>query len=588
MSLRVAFIGPPNVGKSSLFSRVSGIYAPVGNWAGMTVEAHQAKVLWCGQLLTLYDLPGFYQLKGGSEDELVAQRLLASTSVDLCLLVLDAVQLPKQIPLLEALLQRQQPLVVLINQIDEAERLGIFVDTVALSTDLGVPVLAVSGRTGQGVDAIQAQVCRYQKQASLTQPAKSIFSLSTHIDRYWRLPSLLGDGASERLDAILLHPLWGLPIFALVMVVLFQVIFWLGGSIQDWVSDGFAWVGEHGLTPLLSSLPHWLSSLLIDGVYNGVATLISFVPLVGLFFFLLASLNDSGYLVRMAFLADNLMARFGLEGRSLVLTVMAMGCNVPAILGARIIPDRRSRWLTQLMIPFALCSARLQVFVFIAAALFAPWQAAFVVLGLYALSVLASLLTAWIGQKAFKPIQLYPVVLEMPAYRIPHWTMAWQAAWHEVRIFLHRASTLIILGVVAVWSLLNLPVGVQEGSVDSYAAQLAHWLSPIFDPIGLPQLYVVALLFGFIAKEVVLGGLMILLGVNDVGLSTALAQSLTPSSALSLMVFTLLYTPCLASLSALKQEGGWRLMMTSLIWSLVFAWVMAAITYHGAVMLGGL
>jgi len=579
MSRRIAFIGPPNVGKSSLFSRLTGVFTPIGNWSGLTVDVKQAKVFWCGQMVEVLDLPGFYSLSGGGQEEQLAQQLVDNTQADLWLLVLDAVHLPRQEALLKALVERQLPLVVLINQIDEATRLGIHIDANKLHQRLKIPVLAVSGRECVGIDAIQHVVCESLSRLPLIHPPT--IPKETHwLKDVWQPPSLLADKVTERLDAIFLHPLWGLPLFALIMVMLFQGVFWLGGGIQGLLADAFEGLQNAVLTPALASVPAWVSGLLIDGVYTGIATLLSFVPLVALFFFLLASLTESGYLARMAFLADGLMARFGLEGRSLVLTVMGMGCNVPAILGARIIPDKRMRLLTQMMLPFALCSARLQVFVFIAAALFVPWQAALVVLGLYTLSVLAALITAWLGQKALKPMGLHPIVFEMPAYRIPNWHMALRSSSHEVIEFLRRASALIILGVIGVWALLNLPVGVIAGSADSYAAQIASVLAPIFAPMGLPQLYILALLFGLVAKEVVLGGLMVLLGVSDIGLSDAVAASLSPAAALGLMAFVLLYTPCLATLSVLKQEGGWRLMLASLSWSLLFAWLVAVAVYQ--------
>jgi ferrous iron transport protein B len=579
MSRRIAFIGPPNVGKSSLFSRLTGVFTPIGNWSGLTVDVKQAKVFWCGQMVEVLDLPGFYSLTGGGQEEQLAQQLVDNTHADLWLLVLDAVHLPRQEALLTELIQRKLPMVILINQIDEAKRLGIRIDANKLQQRLGIPVLAVSGRECVGIDAIQRVVCESIAHLPLIhRPATNHHGKL--LNDIWQAPSLLADDMTERLDALFLHPLWGLPLFALIMIMLFQGVFWLGGGIQGVLANAFDGLQQTVLTPLLSNTPSWLSGLLIDGVYTGIATLLSFVPLVALFFFLLASLTESGYLARMAFLADGLMARFGLEGRSLVLTVMGMGCNVPAILGARIIPDKRMRLLTQMMLPFALCSARLQVFVFIAAALFVPWQAALVVLGLYTLSVLAALITAWLGQKAMKPVGLHPIVFEMPAYRIPNWNMALRTSWHEVMLFLRRASMLIILGVVAVWALLNLPVGVIAGSSDSYAAQIASLMAPVFEPMGLPQLYILALLFGLVAKEVVLGGLMVLLGVSDLGLSDAVAASLSPAAALGLMTFILLYTPCLATLSVLKQEGGWRLMLASLGWSLLFAWLVAVAVYQ--------
>jgi ferrous iron transport protein B len=387
------------------------------------------------------------------------------------------------------------------------------------------------------------------------------------------------------LDAVLLHPVWGLPIFALMMLVLFQAVFWIGGGIQSVLADGFEALASAVIVPATASLPAWLSGLLVDAIYEGIATLISFVPLVGLFFFLMAVLSESGYLARMAFLTDGLMAKFGLEGRSLVLTVMGMGCNVPAVLGARVIGNTSMRLLTQLTLPFALCSARFQVFVFIAAALFASWQAALVVMGLYVLSIAATLLTAWIGQKALSKGVYEPVIFEMPAYRVPNVWMAFRSSGYEVLDFLRRASWLIVLGVVLVWGLLNFPSDQAIGHDASYAAQIGHFLSPLFDPMGLPELYVVALLFGLVAKEVVLGGLMVLLGIasdlvnREDALSAAVSSSLPVDSALALMAFVLLYTPCLATLAVLRQEGGWRLMLVSLGWSFVFAWCVAVVVY---------
>jgi ferrous iron transport protein B len=579
MSRRIAFIGPPNVGKSSLFSRLTGVFAPVGNWAGLTIDVNQAKVLWCSKIVEVLDLPGFYSLTGGGQEEQIAQQLVDNTHADLWLLVLDAVHLPRQLPLLKELVARQLPLVILINQIDEAKRLGIRIDADKLQQRLGVPVLAVSGRECVGLDAIQRVVCDNLAQLPLVHLPVTPKESDWFSD-VWQPPSILADNLTEKLDSIFLHPLWGLPLFALIMVMLFQGVFWLGGGIQSLLAGAFASIQETLFAPLLATAPAWVSGLLLDGVYTGITTLFSFVPLVALFFFLLASLTESGYLARMAFLADGLMARFGLEGRSLVLTVMGMGCNVPAILGARIIPDKRMRLLTQMMLPFALCSARLQVFVFIAAALFVPWQAALVVLGLYSLSVMAALVTAWLGQKAMKPLGLHPVIIEMPSYRIPNWGMALRTSWHEVVEFLRRASSLIVLGVIIIWALLNLPAGVEAGSPDSYAAQIASVLAPLFAPMGLPQLYILALIFGLIAKEVVLGGLMVLLGVSNAGLAGAVAASLSPAAALGLMAFILLYTPCLATLSVLRQEGGWKLMLASLSWSLLFAWLVAVAVYQ--------
>ncbi len=581
---RIAFIGAPNVGKSSLFSRIAGVYAPVGNWAGLTVTVNQAKIPLAGQLVELLDVPGFYGLSGGGEEEKLAQQLFNKTKVDLWVLVLNAVHLPRQRALLEAISAKQLPMIVVLNQVDEAQRLGVQINKCELERMMGVAVIATNSKACVGISELQAEMSsRIRSQAPLLSRAMP----SHWVSQVWQAPVLLSDQTSERIDHWLLHPVWGIPIFALLMTAIFQLVFWTGGLLQDILSSWMTLLGESMLQPSLVSLPSWLSAFLIEGVFEGVATLLSFVPLVAIFFFAMALLSESGYLARMAFLADGLMAKFGLEGRSLVLTVMGMGCNVPGVLGARVITDQRMRWVTQLAMPFALCSARFQVFIFIAAALFVPWQAAFVVMGLYVLSVLATLITAWINQRRVNYPFYEPVIFEMPSYRLPSLRAAWLSAKFELMGFVQRASWLIILGVVAIWMLLHLPYGIEPTSSHSYAAMIGSFLSPIFAPMGMPELYIIALLFGLVAKEVVLGGLMILMGVvaqspeaAETSLSRALQASLTPESGLAFMVFVLLYVPCLATLAVMKKEGGWKLVIHSLVWSFILAWMLAVAVYQ--------
>ncbi len=581
---RVAFIGAPNVGKSSLFSRLAGVYAPVGNWAGLTVTVNQAKIPLAGQLVTLLDLPGFYGLSGGGEDEKLAQSVFEKADVDLWVLVLNAAHLPRQSALLEAVAQKQLPMLVVLNQIDEAQRLGVQINTHELERLLGVPVIATSSKACVGIRELQTEISKGVDPSCDTQSSPLP---KNWLSQVWQAPILLSDDTSERIDYWLLHPVWGIPIFILLMTVFFQTIFWTGGLLQDWLSQVMALFSESVLQPSLSSAPAWLASFLIDGVYEGLATLFSFVPLVAIFFFVMALVSESGYFARMAFLADSLMAKCGLEGRSLVLTIMGMGCNVPGILGARVITDRRMRWVTQLAMPFALCSARFQVFIFIAAAIFSPWQAAFVVMGLYVLSILATLTTAWISQKSFKHQPYEPVIFEIPSYRVPSISTAWLSVKHEVIGFVQRASWLIIFGVVTIWGLLHLPFDVEPGSSDSYASMIGQWLSPVFAPMGMPEIYIIALLFGLVAKEVVLGGLMILMGITaemsevaEANLGSMIQNNLPPDAALAFMAFVLLYVPCLATLAVMKKEGGWKLVMSSLAWSFALAWIVAVLIYQ--------
>lgn len=580
---RVAFIGAPNVGKSSLFSRLAGVYAPVGNWAGLTVTVNQAKVPLGRHFVELLDLPGFYGLSGGGEDEKLAQAVFENADVDLWVLVLNAAQLPRQRLLIETLAAKHLPMMVVLNQMDEAQRLGVQVDASKLAKLVGVPVVATSSKACVGIGELKASLhTQLDTESDDTQPLPADW-----LSEVWQAPVQLSDAASERIDFWLLHPIWGMPIFILLMLVVFQAVFWVGGMLQEALAGVLSLFSESMLQPSLNFAPVWLASFVIDGLYEGFATLLSFVPLVAIFFFAMTLLSESGYLARMAFLVDGLMAKFGLEGRSLVLTVMGMGCNVPGVLGARAISNARIRWVTQLAMPFALCSARFQVFIFIAAALFAPWQAALVIMALYALSIAATLLTAWLSQRSFHHLPYEPIVIEMPSYRLPSVRIAWFSVKHEVGAFLRRASGLILMGVVVIWALLHLPYGVVAGSENSYAATLAHGLSPLFSPMGMPEIYIIALLFGFVAKEVVLGGLMMIMGLSaqvpelaESHLATMVQQGLPVDAALAFMVFVLLYAPCLATLAVMKQEGGWKLVVSSVIWSLVLAWITAVLVYQ--------
>lgn len=268
------------------------------------------------------------------------------------------------------------------------------------------------------------------------------------------------------------------------------------------------------------------------------------------------------------------MARLGLDGRSFVMLLMGFGCNVPALMGTRVIRSRELRWLTMLTIPFSLCSARLQVFVFFAAALFTPQQAPWVLFSLYLLSILAAMGTAFLMKGQFQHRDAF--VLEIPPYRWPTARQVLIRGWQEVRHFLHRASRFIILGVVLVWLLTHLPMGVDPASAQSWAGQLGQLLQPILSPLGIEPQLAVALLFGFVAKEIVLGSLAVIYGMEGQALAQTLGQQLHWSQAYSFMLFTLLYTPCLSTIATLRNESkSLRFTVLNLAWGLGLAWLVS-------------
>jgi ferrous iron transport protein B len=400
-----------------------------------------------------------------------------------------------------------------------------------------------------------------------------------------QIPAQLNDSLTSRLDNIFLHPWLGLPIFFGIMYLLFQAIFFFGQPLQVGVNDLLGWFREAALSPLLGSLPAALQGFLLDGVYNGLATVAAFVPLIVLFFLFMAIVEDTGYLSRAAFLMDALMAKMGLDGRSFVMLLMGFGCNVPALMGTRVMRSRPLRLLSMLVIPFSLCSARLQVFVFISAAIFSAKAAPLVLFSLYLFSFATAILTALIFKRYYPNTE--PFVLELPPYRFPTMRQMVMRGWHEVYQFLYRASKFIVAGVVLVWLLTNLPPSAAPASVDTWAGMLGSWLHPVFAPIGITPDLTIALLFGFVAKEIVIGSLAVIYGLSGQALSGALAMQLDWVQAYSFMLFTLVYTPCLSTIATLRNESNSTgFMLFSVGWSLALAWGLSFLFYQAARALG--
>jgi ferrous iron transport protein B len=592
---RVALLGMPNTGKSTFFNRMTGASARVGNWPGVTVDLMGAKLLLGADMVELVDLPGIYDLHGFSDDEQVVRHFLENNAIDLVVLIANASQIERQLSLVLQLRQMDIPAVLLMNMSDEAKKFGITVDTAMMSSMLGMPVTLISAKYGAGYQDAKEAIAAALKESHpvrlehvrdmLAQDDKIESTMEAVLKKSVQIPPQLSDNLTARLDHVMLHPWLGLPLFFLVMYLLFQAIFLLGSPLQE----GVAWLLGHlrqdALEPLLAGLPSAVHGLLLDGIYNGVSTVAAFVPIIILFFVFMAIVEDTGYLSRAAFLMDALMSRLGLDGRSFVMILMGFGCNVPALMGTRVMRSRTLRLLTMLVIPFSLCSARLQVFVFITTALFAPKVAPMVLFSLYMFSFATVLLTAFLYKGKFRNTE--PFILELPPYRFPTLRQMILRGWHEVRHFLNRASKFIIAGVVLVWLLTNFPSDVPPASAQTFAGMIGHWMSPVLDPLGISQQLAIALIFGFVAKEIVIGSLAVIYGMEGNALMHHMALQLDWVQAYSFMLFTLVYTPCLSTIATIRSESrsiGFTLFAVA--WPLALAWLISFAFYQSARALG--
>jgi ferrous iron transport protein B len=594
---QIAVLGMPNTGKSTFFNRFTGSHAHIGNWPGITVDLMMAEVKLGDELAEVIDLPGIYDLRGFSEDEAVVRCFLEKTPLNLILIVLNTTQIDRQMILPLQIKQLGLPAVLLLNMADEANRFGVKVQSELLAQRLGIPVLPISAKYGMGyqkaIATITESLQQHQDLVQVEGLDKNLLNdqqlandLKEILDGAVQMPLRLADHWTRRLDRILLHPLLGLPIFFGAMYLIFQAIYAIGTPLQKLLGNGLDWFKGIALEPLLSPLPAFIKGFLIDGLYVGIGTVAAFLPVIFLFFLCMAIVEDSGYLSRAAFLMDALMERLGLDGRSFVMSLMGFGCNVPAILGTRVMRSPSLRMLSMLVIPFSLCSARLNVFLFLSTALFAPDQSSKVIFSLYLFSFAAALLTAALFKGQFPSQE--PLVLELPPYRLPTMKQILIRAWCEVKHFWIWSRKFIIFGVIAIWLLNNLPTDVPTASPQTLSGMIGQALQPLFAPLGINPQMTIALFFGFIAKEIVLGGLSVIYGQADGGnLAGAIAQQIDWVQGYSFMLFTLLYVPCLSTIAVIKSESkSLKFAMLSVGWSLGLAWIASFVFYQGARALG--
>lgn len=395
---------------------------------------------------------------------------------------------------------------------------------------------------------------------------------------------------SVKIDSVLTNKYLAIPIFIVVMFLVFYLTFNVFGAfLSDLLAAGIDWVTAvvdkaltaYGINPVVHSL-------LIDGVFAGVGSVLSFLPIIVVLFFFLSILEDTGYMARIAFVMDKLLRKIGLSGRSIVPLLVGFGCTVPAVMATRTLSSDRDRRMTILLTPFMSCSAKIPIYAVFAAAFF-PQRAALVMIGLYAAGMLVGILMALlIGKTVFRGNPV-PFVMELPNYRFPSAKSVFLLMWDKAKDFLQRAFTIIFVATVLIWFLQSFDsrLNVVADSADSLLAMMGHWLAPIFAPLGFDDWRIpTALITGFSAKEAVVSTLGVLTGTSMETLGTALTGLFTPLSAISFLVFTLLYTPCMAAIAAVKRElGSGVLAGCVVVLQCVVAWAAAFLVYQGLCLL---
>jgi ferrous iron transport protein B len=577
----IAIVGPPNAGKSTLFNRLTGMRQKVANYPGVTVEQRWGKLQVAhGRQVDLIDLPGIYSLDPRSEDEQVTRDVLAGAMPgtprpDAILLILDATNLGRHLMLAAPILSLGLPTLVVLNMADDLERRGGQIDTTAIATKLGAPVVLVSAAKGRGIEPIheflhgEFAVPAPIELPVLNNPPKCR-AWAAHVSHdAYRAPA--PPLWSRRLDSVFLHRVWGPMIFTLVVIAVFQSIFKAAPPIMDameaLVSGSGAWIG----TRMADSL---FKDLLLEGVWGGVGSIIVFLPQILFLFLFIGILEDSGYLARAALIADRTMARAGLQGKSFIPLLSAYACAVPAIMATRTIESKRDRIATILIAPFMTCSARLPVYTLVIAA-FIPERPilgpllgtrAAAMLGLYLLGFVAAFLTARILKSSILKSDRTPFVLELPPYRWPNAQSLAIRLYDRGKVFLRRAGTVILLVAVVLWILAHVPtVGGKAPEIrDSLAGTIGRTVEPLIQPLGFNWKIGIGLITSLAAREVIVGTLGTIYGIEDAegdarGLQAALQRDLTPGGAVALLVFFAFAMQCMSTVAIVRKEtGGWK------------------------------
>jgi ferrous iron transport protein B len=608
----IALIGPPNAGKSTLFNRLTGLRQKVANYPGVTVEQRMGSMAGVGRPdLTLIDLPGIYSLTPYSEDAKVAVdvlkgRMHGTPKPDAVLLVLDSLHLTRQLMLAAPVLALGLPTLVLLNMSDLMESRGGEVDVLKLARELGAPVAQISATHGSGLDSVPLFLNQHDRPAQapqrpLTLPvlgnAASTHTWAAQVSRNTGYRAPLSAAGTRRLDNVLLHRVWGPLLFLFVVVSVFEVVFSLGQPLSDGFGELLKKMGELA-QPFLPA--GWIQSLVLDGAWKGVSSVLVFLPQILLLFLFIGILEDSGYLARAALIADRVMRAIGLNGKAFIPLLSGYACAVPAIMSTRTIENKRDRFATILVTPFMTCSARLPVYLLLIAAFIPNRYVVYgllslrtvVMLGLYLAGFLAALATARLLKSSILKSSETPFILELPQYRMPTLRSLGLLLLDRAKIFLNQAGRVILLVTLGIWVLSHLPATHTAAGVltapelaGSLIGRLGHFIEPVIAPLGFNWKVGIGLLSSVLAREVMVSTMGTLYGADPdtqaLSLQSAMHHDMTLGGALALMIFFAFAMQCTSTMAVVKREtNSWKWPAIQFAYMLVLAYGAAFVVNH--------
>ncbi len=621
----LALVGNPNCGKTALFNLLTGSRQKVANYAGVTVERKEGRlVLDSGKVVRILDLPGAYSLYPRSLDERVTCNVLLGQAEgekrpDLVLCILNAMNLRRNLRLVLAAKRLGLPCIVVLNMVDVAKRHGIEIDIDKLSNELGLPVVTTVGIRANGTDALKTYLSHFDWRnlssvnSGLTfRSASNLEDHSVHVEadniqvhrilKNLSLDTIVPDALSDRLDAVFLHPFIGPAFLAILLFFVFQAVFSWATIPMDAIKNGIEW-----LSALVGSeLPNtWFRSLLINGVLAGVGGVLIFLPQILILFFFILVLEESGYLPRAAFILDRVMGSVGLSGRSFIPLLSSFACAIPGIMATRSISNPRDRLVTILIVPMMTCSARLPVYALLISA-FIPerklWVGidlqGLVLFVLYLAGIFGAMAVAWVLKRfAGDTFKVHTLMMELPSYHLPRLGNLAINLWHRLEIFLRRVGGIILIMTISLWVLSSFPSppsGFSGPPIQySFAGMIGQALAVIFTPIGFNWQISIALIPGMAAREVVVSSLATVYSLSSANANATealiplISASWSLATALALLAWFIFAPQCLSTIAAVKREtGGWKIPIIMMSYLFFLAYIAAFSTYNLAKFFG--
>lgn len=654
-TIHVAFVGNPNCGKTTLFNAITGSKLKVANWPGVTVEKMEGEAEYEDVHMTLVDTPGIYSLTCYTIEEKVTRSCVMDDDIEVIVNVVDASSLERNLYLTLQILELGKPVVLALNMMDIVEERGMEIDLHRLPELLGdIPVVPVSAARRKGLDILlhaishhyeagtKGDVFHYGQEIEDKIEKLSVVMQAhypTHSSVRWHAIKLLENDedvtnehpvpvmniaqrsyekeiiqakysyietivkevlfyrkkrkdVTEKVDKLLTHSVWGVPVFLCIMALVFFLTFTIGDWLKGYFEDFLDFFSTHMSSFLVTvHAADWMVSLIVDGIIAGVGGILTFIPNIAILFLALAILEDSGYMSRVAYVMDGIMGKVGLSGKAFLPMILGFGCTVPAIMASRALETEKDRRRTMIITPFMSCSARLPVYVLFSGMFFGKYAhiAAF---SMYLIGMLCAILIARFLHVYEKGKVNDSLLIELPEYKRPNGRTIRIYVWNKLKDYLSKAGTTIFIASILIWLVLNFGVsGMVTDPADSFGAAFGKWLEPVMRPAGLGMWQIiVSLIAGISAKEVVVSSFSVLFGVGSAeaaNMTTVIdnLKNIDPSfgalNAYCMMLFVLLYVPCAAAMATIRKESGSTAFTLKLaLFQIIFAWVVSTIVFQ--------